>query len=397
MNMTTIRRQRPPKHILVPDTEVLWHEEKDVAVAPEITEFWNDYGDKYEIELVIPKVVFGELIYQHTTSALTALNRANKQFKRLSKIADSEYRHKISENKVRRDVERKLRTWVTQVGASVYETPITSIDWAAMIENALWRRAPFLEDRKIEKGFRDALILETICAISSGSPQPNTAFITGDVRLREGCDAKIASGVTFVTYESIGEFSSFLRLLDEELTSDFVTAIQGKARQKFYSDGNESCLLARDNLPTEILDRFSEAFEQPEESQSLGGLLTAAAHLTTKPQSLWQPISEDGVWIVAPTFVELSGTHDFIWESHILFIRMYEYTGQSTTLLSRSKGQKRLRKNDFKITWTARIDRAGRFRRMSVDNIELDSKSFESPSDDDIRRYNLDGDTAGAA
>ena len=393
--MAKIQRQLPPKHILVPDTEVLWHEHKDIPVSPDFTDFWAEYGDKYEIELAVPAVVFGELIYQHTTSALKALDRANHQFGRLSAIADSSYKHNVGEAKVRRDVEKKLRSWASSIGATIHETPINSIDWSELIESALWRRAPFLEDKNVEKGFRDALILETVCDIATGSPEPNVIFISGDGRLTEACNTKRSSGSQFATYESLDGFSSFLRLLDEELTSEFVTSIQNRARKKFHFDGDDSSLLYRDDLVTQIYDTYPDEFSTPENTPSVGGLLRAAGAISTGPN--WKAVSDEGIWIVTPSFRELNGTHDFVWESHIVFVKLFEFTGRTTNLLAPSAGARKLRKNDFKVTWTALVDRSGRFRRMTVDNIELDSKTFASPTSDDIRRYKLDSVDSDAA
>jgi hypothetical protein len=61
--MPRIKRQHPPKHILIPDTNILWYEKKDECISPDSGELWNNYGAKYEIELVIPAVAKGELLY----------------------------------------------------------------------------------------------------------------------------------------------------------------------------------------------------------------------------------------------------------------------------------------------------------------------------------------------
>lgn len=393
--MAKIRRKLPPKHILVPDTEVLWHDEKDVAVSPNFTAFWEEYGDRYEIELAIPSVVFGELVYQHTTSALKALERANHQFDRLSAIANNNYKHKIGEGKVRRDVEKKLRNWSTSIGATIVETPVDSIDWSELIDSALWRKPPFLEDKKTEKGFRDSLILETVCDISKGSPDPNVVFISGDTLLIQGCDRKRTDGAQFATHESITGFSSFLRLLDEELTKDFVTSIQARARTKFHSDGDDSCLVYREDLISKIREDHADDLNNPDNDGNVGGLLTAA--LTIPTGSKWAPVSEERVWIVTPSFIRIDGKHDFVWESQILFVRLYEFTGRTTGLLSPIARERRLLRVSFDIVWTARVDSSGRFRRMTVNSVELDAKTFKAPSSDEIRRYMLDGPEVATA
>lgn len=306
--MAKIHRKRPPKHLLIPDTNILWYRQKDVAVSPEFTEFWINYGEKYEIELTIPEVVKGELLYQHTSSALKSLERANKQFHTLTSITNKKYSHRVSEGRVQKDVETKINNWIKSISANIYPIPLRKIDWNRLINDAIWRRSPFTEEKDSEKGFRDALILETTIDAVKNSAAPSAAFITGDELLRTAAIER-SKGIDKLTcYESLEEFVSVLRLMDEELTAEFVKAIQNRARVKFNSNSPD-CLLNRESITSKIRSEFSAHLDSPATPQpSLGQFGIGLRRASNK----WDAITEEGVWIRPPSFVRLENENEYI-------------------------------------------------------------------------------------
>ena len=62
--MAKITKPSPPEHIVTVDTNILWHDDKGYAVNPEFDEFWQKHSGGFPMKLVIPDVVFGELLYQ---------------------------------------------------------------------------------------------------------------------------------------------------------------------------------------------------------------------------------------------------------------------------------------------------------------------------------------------
>ena len=72
-------------------------------------------------------------------------------------------------------------------------TPIPNIDWAAIVESAVWRRPPFTfdaKDKNNEKGFRDAVILETLAHLCQSTPTDKTViFVCNDDLLRTTADS----------------------------------------------------------------------------------------------------------------------------------------------------------------------------------------------------------------
>ena len=368
--MPRIKRKEPPRTLLVMDTNVLWHKNKSLVVATEFQEFWDAYADEFALEVVLPHVVRGELLYQQTSSALRALERVNENMDRVSSVADQKYSHRISEGRVRRDVESRFDKWITTVGAEVEATPVNSIDWDSLIDAAIWRKPPFSEDPKnlqLEKGFRDALILETLGELCK---ECGTA------------KSKLSSYTRLSCYESLEDFAAYLKLTKEELTSEFVKNIQSRAIEKFYSDGDPSSLFFRENLAERIHTVFSEEFKPP--TLGLGGLGIIAG-----AGAIWEATAPEQVWSTQARFVRLEGPREYHWLNIVSFIQPFRYTG-STALFAAEDAEKiRLRKLPFYVHWKANVKSDGRFHDRIIDNIEFGEQSFEAPTQDESNRYGL--------
>ena len=163
--MSKLTKPSPLEHIVIVDTNILWYKDKSEVVSPEFDQFWDQESGSFPMKLMIPEVVVGELLFQQTSSALKALGKANEEIKRVSSVTGKTYSHQITEERVRNEVKKRMDAWIDGKGAEVRTTPVDDMNWSELITNATWRRPPFTSDQnnpKNEKGFRDALILETV-------------------------------------------------------------------------------------------------------------------------------------------------------------------------------------------------------------------------------------------
>ena len=157
--MANIKKKEPAPHIVFADTNILWNQSKDVPVNPEVDRFLDMHVGDFRLELVIPEVVYGELLFQHTTSALKAMEKASSALTELSSICAYSHKHRVTDAKVKRQVETKINKWIRDKGARIQPTPIQTINWTDLIQAAVWRLPPFTFDTKNsqnEKGFRDS-------------------------------------------------------------------------------------------------------------------------------------------------------------------------------------------------------------------------------------------------
>jgi len=388
--MAKIKKKDVPKHLLVVDTNELWQETKNEAISEIFEEFWSEHSYKYTLELHIPEVVRGEILFQHTNSALKALNRANNQFKNMSRSANKGYKHTVTPAKIRKDVEAKIDKWIKVKSAVVVPTPIDEIDWNKVINNAVWRNPPFEEATNNEKGFRDAMILETLRCISNKENTLNIAFVSRDKLLVETATKELKGNKLLSCFESLEQLASYLKLKEKKLKDEFIVAIQKRASEKFYDFKSNSGVLRSNEIVSHIRSKFSESFVLHQH----GGLnsLAMLSGLTGKSpaSSKWDDYSDESIWIQSPEFEKIEGERTYHWSNVISFVQLFKYrSGDQGTLLSYQDGEIHIRIIRFTVKWKADVKTDGRFQNIKFLEVKPKETRFEKPSNDDIERYRL--------
>lgn len=380
--MARIKRPSPPQHIVSLDTNILWHKDKGHVVNPDFTQFWNAYSSIFPMKLIIPDVVKGELLFQQTTSALKLLDKANKQISDISRITDKAYSHRISSDRVRKEVEKRFESWVQSIKAEVYPTPVKNIDWDKIIDAAIWRNLPFTPDPdnpKNEKGFRDAMILETItCITKSQKAEANIAFICHDYVLRKAADNRLGSIEGFSTYDSIEAFSAFVELTRRNLTERFVKRILFRAREKFHNEKGKRCLLYADEFHIKLREEYKARIESPYE-------LADAFSQNTSTLQQWCHVGAEQAWVTRPLFKDVEGENTYHWLSKVTYVRSYE---RDSNILPGFK-DKRLMILSVDINWTASVRNDGRFFDCKIIEHKESSYSFNVPKQEELERYGI--------
>lgn len=374
------------------DTNILWHKDKSFAVSPDFDSFWNEYFSKMPLQLVVPEVVFGELWFQQTTSAAKVMEKVSEQMKEICAISQSKYSHSISSAKLRSQVHDKLMKWLKAKGGAVAKTPINEIKWATIVESAVWRLAPFTMDSKnpeMEKGFRDALILETLADIAkNSSADKNIVFLCNDYLLRTTAADRLKSRKNCLFFESVPDFESYLKLTQEQLTNKFVRAIQARARTKFYNPADPNSLYIKEDIKKSIQNQFADKLSHPEKvpPKGLASLLTLNANNWASTAQMW--------WINSTQFKELVDHREFHWVSRVTLARLFTEVKEPMGLLSSAllQPQQKLLLLGFDISWKATVKSDGRFHDSTVTNLVLAESSFEIPTADELKRWKLSAD-----
>ena len=268
-----------------------------------------------------------------------------------------------------------------RVGQVATVVPLGEIQWEKVVTDSIWRNLPFTADAKNprnEKGFRDYMILETVCAVCRFySAEVNIAFICGDYALRQAADLRLGSIESFTTYESIGDFTSFIELTRENLTERFVKSILAKARAKFHSEQDPDCLIYKDGLISQIREKFRDKIENPVEEGAFSWLGVG------KP--VWKHIGAERVWVTRPQFQSLEGDNVYHWNSHVTYYRLYE-RDKSEHLPFLGDAGRRLATLTVDVHWKATVRSDGRFFDCEVIDYKESKYKFEPPSDDDLAR-----------
>src|SRR6266852_1875230 len=94
--MGKIIKAKPLPHVVIVDTNILWYKDKGPVVSPDFDAFWADHKQLVELELVIPEVVKGELLFQQVTSCSKLLDKVAEHVSEISWITAKKHRQRMS-------------------------------------------------------------------------------------------------------------------------------------------------------------------------------------------------------------------------------------------------------------------------------------------------------------
>lgn len=383
--MPKVKRTSPPLHLVVVDTNILWDKDKKLPVSATFDEFWNRNSPRIPMSLRIPEVVFGELHFQQTTSAVKTLSNITEGFAEISGITNAAYAHKFNESKIKSQVKIKLERWLHGHAGSVERTPIANIDWAAVVESAVWRQPPFtfdVKDKNNEKGFRDAVILETLVKLGKTTDPNNTViFVCNDYLLRITSEHRLKTHKNYLAFESLADFEAYVNLTQQKLTNVFVKSIQGHARKKFYVKGDTNCIFNRLAVRETIQKDFSDALKLQDSGTVPMGLLSAATSTSD-----WK-VARQFSLIRSTQFARLEGEREFHWTSGVDIIRLFQRdsSGPSTGILPLQK----LQRVAFNVHWKANVKTDGRFHDTEISSIELVETESREATTANIEEWRL--------
>jgi hypothetical protein len=382
---------------VVPDTSILWHEDKGHAVCPEFDQFWDAHSGHISLELVIPSTVIGELHFQQTTSALKAVDRITESMSVLSKVSTANYRHRIDGGTVTRQVGTKLSKWLASKGGKIVDVPLGAIDWASVVEAAVWRKPPFTFDSKNpdqEKGFRDCLILETLSQIArdNDGTNKNVVFLCNDALLRATAEARLKDRPNALFFESLPDFASYIKLSSEALTNTFVRQIQVHARAKFYAKDDPTCIYRKQAIPKLVVEKFEDTLKNPDRLVSTG-LLAFPIFSTSGASSHWEQISR-GFRIGPTQFTKLVPAREFYWTSRVTLRVLYKQSSPTfgTGIVMSAMGgvvpvTERLLLLAVDIAWKANVKADGRFHNIELVSTDLVSESFDVATPELLQKW----------
>lgn len=381
--MPRIKKDKPKPHILVCDTSILWCEDKASPVNPDFDEMCRECSALLDIELVVPSTVHGELHFQQTTSAAKALDRANQAFAEISIISARPYTHRVTSAKIKTSVRLKLEKWVSENRVRVAPVPVSAIDWNALIEKAIWREPPFTFDPKDkinEKGFRDALILETLVELTRAEQRDvKIVFLSSDNLLRTTAEQALKSDNRCLFFDSIDSFKSYVKLTGEELTQRFINRLLSRATEKFYKKDDETCLYTREAILSKLQTQFKDYFENPQKAESATSLLLT--------MTKWRISNGPRIRIDKAQFIRLKPKSIYHWANQLTYLCLYRTEGTGFTFQAPGTGNESLLILAFLVKWHAFVKADGRFHEVTLDDLSLLVSSFAPTTTEVLNRY----------
>jgi len=385
-----IRKETLKDHIVIPDTNILWFKDKTIVVNPDFDSFWGNYSQSSNLHLVIPEVVKGEILFQQSTSAIKQMEKASECIDEVCGITDYNYTHRMTAKKIRDQVGKRFEKWEKQKKAYILDVPVSNIDWKQMIMGSIWRIPPFESDPKNpdnEKGFRDAIILETILEfVKSNSDDNLIAFICNDNLLRDTTAKKLKYNDSFSVYNSLEDFESYLKLQHEELTDKFIKSILKKASLKFYNPKDIKCLAFKERLPNKIEEKFEKYINNPKLSDDTNKLFSG---LLSSPEK-WIPGAGGKYWIASSQFVKIENKTIYHWNTEVTYAKKYVRETENILASIASRDHERVLLIKFDVIWTSKVFSDGRFRDPAIQEIKMKENKFKPLSPEIVKSYELD-------
>ena len=397
-----VKRKSPVPRIVTLDTNILWHQDKSFIVSPDFEAFWTKNSKLIPLELVISDVVLGELKFQQATSAVKKLKIITDSFLQISKITGNQHNHKISDDILRDQVCAKIDRWLEELGGSVEPIPHSEIDWQMLASAAIWRQSPFTFDTdnsKNEKGFRDALILETVMKIVSRNRTTNkkVVFVCHDTLLREAFKARVVNENHVQVFETLNDLEADIHLNQQDLTEKFVKEIQYRAAQKFWDRDTASGIYVKDEIYKSILSKFAKEINEPLS-------VTKPAKLGSLLAGFLPKLTQNRPFIGTTQFRNLVQPNEYHWASQVIFAQLfltqtlptptptadlafglggsgYGFTGQPENYM------KDVRLVNFDILWKAKVKSDGSFHDVSLKEIKYSGSISDETSDEILKRW----------
>lgn len=360
---------QPPKisGILIPDANALYTANDLSVVDPAFSKGLDEMGWRaYGLKLAIPRVALAEVAFKKCWKVVAIHAKAEDALRRARSVAvnvcgdqAAHSSHLPTERLIRRKVKRQLLLWCKKYDAEIVKPPLKDIDWKQMMTDSLWRRPPFSpysEDGKSEKGFRDALILETLASIAAKNPTRSITFITNDELLSEAVKARLHE-TPVVIHATSGEYFSFVKLERENFAKAIIDEIYTTAPKAFFTESDPDCVYNANNVVGKLRSEFTSEFGK--QHQPYTSPLDAALG------GKWAPITDE--------LVSLGDTEIVSYDQSRMHFKTAVKFGQLHAPTDNPWLKEEITILSFSIFWSAEVE----LHEAKLTNLKYDSAVFE--------------------
>ena len=154
---------------------------------------------------------------------------------------------------------------VTELDLHVIALDCSRVYWAAMVSASVRRMPPFDPGEK-EKGFRDAVLLETFLQTIDDSPkspaQCMVVFVSGDAVLRTAATNKTAAFKNARVLEDMTALDELVNTLSSTLTEEYVAKLRPTAAALFFVSGATTGLYNTAKVRATIERTFQDLIDE---------------------------------------------------------------------------------------------------------------------------------------
>ncbi|HSH38721.1 MAG TPA: PIN domain-containing protein [Chthoniobacterales bacterium] len=246
-----------PQVKVVFDTNVIYTGTAHDLLNAKITALIEEYRNAKDITVhwCLPDVVLREREFQMVERGAELL----PAIERLERLLGHNlaFTHAILKERVHACTTKQI----ADVGLELVDVDAASVDWQSVIDKSTNRLPPFEKGDK-EKGFRDAVILETFRQVVNQSPaspkECRVVLLTEDALLGEAASAAVANIPNARIAKGIEELRGLINVLTSEVKEELIAQVKDKVAILFFDQENEAGLYFSDTIRDRIITEHAE-------------------------------------------------------------------------------------------------------------------------------------------
>lgn len=258
-------KAKPPELKVAFDTNVLYTGSANDLMKQEVADLIraNSHHADLKTTWYLPEIVRHERQYQMLSRAKEFLPSIQKLERLLG------HNLNITEEIISRRVNDTIEEQFSELGIQLLSLRTGEVDWARLSLDSAYRRPPF-STAEGEKGFRDALIAESVLQLVADSPVTpkvcRIAVVTEDELLGGFLRAKTADHSNVRILANLEELKGLITTLVSEVSEEFVTSIASAAKSYFFEPNQADSLIRREKIREQIQERFQKQLSEMPES-----------------------------------------------------------------------------------------------------------------------------------
>jgi hypothetical protein len=374
-----------PKYTVFLDTNCLYTQRDHEIVNPAVTDLLLSLQSKVNLNIKISKVVIDELLLKKLPKCQTLLNEAKKKLRDLQALMEHQYQISLpTKEELDTKVRARIDQWITTLKIRVLDIP-DETDWKNIVWKAVNREPPFspASDTKNsnEKGFKDAVILETLLDLYKKEAEREVVFVCEDGLLFKTAREVLRDQPRFIPVNALTEFSAQLEVIMATPGSEFLDAVVSKANKEFFNPEDPDCIWLR----LGVLDQIFQSIV-PLRSPPMGGtrrviqLPPRIEHrmIDTFRLRLFIEASKELHRVRETKLIEYDRVSKlYRWESLVELLQIFRSAQRQP---AETEDEEQLRTLLVSVRWSSKVSNELSFSEERIDTVTLASQAFEIPS-----------------
>jgi hypothetical protein len=221
----------------------------------------NDLIEKYKdtndiiLSWHLPEIVVFERTFQMVSESLALLPAVNKVEKNFGLDL------KIDRNFIEQRVAKLIAEQIKNKKLDIIPLEDAKVNWKDLIQKACFRKPPF-EIGETEKGFKDALILESLIQLVNNSPKSRSScriiFVSNDTLLVEAFKERTSQNSNVDVLTSLSALENFINiLLTTEIKQRLIKSIADEVKRMFFTKDDRTTVYYNSKVSELIVKQFS--------------------------------------------------------------------------------------------------------------------------------------------